>query len=63
MVNILLMSLNGPVQQLADLYGSTFSLGLVDIKTTLLLLLLGPFLGLIGAWLATGSRLRAIEPV
>jgi cell division transport system permease protein len=63
LVNILLMILDGPVRQLAELYGSQFSLGLVDIKTTLLLLLLGPFLGLAGAWLVTGSRLRAIEPV
>ncbi|ALP51751.1 hypothetical protein Tel_00570 [Candidatus Tenderia electrophaga] len=61
-VNLLLFSLNGPVRQLARLYGSDFSLGLVDIRTTLLLLLLGPLLGLLGAWLATGRRLRAIEP-
>lgn len=62
LVNLLLLSLNGPVRELAQLYGSDFSLGLVDIKTTLLLLLLGPLLGLLGAWLATGRRLRAIEP-
>lgn len=62
LVNLLLLSLNGPVQELAALYSSDFSLGLVDIRTTLLLLLLGPLLGLIGAWFATGRRLRAIEP-
>ncbi len=63
LVNVLLINLDQPVRQLAELYGSDFSLGLVDIKTTLLLLLLGPLLGLLGAWLAAGRRLHAIEPV
>ena len=63
LVNLLLLSLDGPVRELAALYGSDFSLGLVDIRTTLLLLVLGPLLGLLGAWLAAGRRLRAIEPV
>ena len=62
LVNVLLVLLDGPVRQLAELYGSQFSLGLVDINTTLLLLLLGPVLGLLGAWLATGRHIRAIEP-
>ena len=62
LVNVLLVNLDDPVRQLAELYGSDFSLGLVDIKTTLLLLLLGPLFGLLGAWLATGRHLRAIEP-
>jgi len=62
LVNVLLINLDEPVRRLAELYGSDFSLGLVDIKTTLLLLLLGPLLGLLGAWLATGRHLRAIEP-
>ncbi len=62
LVNVLLINLDEPVRQLAELYGSDFSVGLVDIKTTLLLLLLGPLLGLLGAWLATGRHLRAIEP-
>ena len=62
LVNVLLVLLDGPVRQLAELYGSQFSLGLVDIDTTLLLLLLGPVLGLMGAWLATGRHIRAIEP-
>ncbi len=62
LVNVLLVLLDGPVRHLAELYDSQFSLGLVDIKTTLLLLLLGPFLGLLGAWLAAGRHLRVIEP-
>lgn len=62
LVNVLLVNLDEPVKQLAELYGSDFSLGLVDTKTTLLLLVLGPLFGLLGAWLATGRHLRAIEP-
>ncbi len=62
LVNVLLVNLDQPVRQLAELYGSDFSLGLVDTKTTLLLLVLGPLFGLLGAWLATGRHLRAIEP-
>lgn len=63
LVNVLLVVLDAPVRELAVLYESDFSLGLVDIKTTLFLLLLGPLLGLLGAWLVTGQRLRAIEPL
>ncbi len=62
LVNILLVLLDEPVQRLAVLYDSDFSLGLVGIDTTFLLLLSGPLLGLVGAWLVAGRRLRAIEP-
>jgi len=50
------------VQQLATLYGSDFSLGLVGMQTTLLLLCAGPLLGLVRAWLVAGRHIRAIEP-
>lgn len=63
MVNGMLVMLDGPVTRLAMLYGSDFSLGLVDVSTTMLMLLSGPVLGLLGAWLATGRHIRAIEPV
>ncbi len=62
MVNILLLLLKQPVAELAGLYGSDFQLGLVDLRTTLLLLLCGPLLGWLGAWLAAYHHLRAIEP-
>lgn len=62
LVNGLLLLLDGPVRQLATLYGSDFSLGLVGMETTLLLLVAGPLLGLIGAWLVAGRHIRAIEP-
>jgi len=63
LVNILLALLGDPVEHLATLYGSEFRIGLVDVWTTLLLLLGGPLLGWIGAWLASGRHIRAIEPV
>jgi len=62
LVNILLMLLEEPVHRLAVLYSSDFSLGLVGVETTLLLLFSGPLLGWLGAWLVTGRHLRAIEP-
>ena len=62
MVNLLLALLDDPVQHLATLYGSTFRIGLVDVNTTSLLLIGGPLLGWLGAWLATGRHIRAIEP-
>ncbi len=62
LVNLLLALLDDPVQHLATLYGSEFRVGLVDIYTTLLLLAGGPLLGWLGAWLAAGRHIRAIEP-
>lgn len=62
LVNLLLLLLNAPVRQLATLYGSDFSLGLVGLKTTLILLCAGPLLGWVGAWLVAGRHIRAIEP-
>ena len=62
LVNALLLLLDGQVRQLASLYGSDFSLGLVGVETTLILLLAGPLLGLVGAWLVAGRYIRAIEP-
>ncbi len=62
LVNLLLALLDDPVQHLATLYGSEFRVGLVDIQTTLLLLISGPLLGWLGAWSAAGRHIRAIEP-
>lgn len=62
LVNILLLLLKQPVMELAGLYGSDFQLGLVDVSTTLLLLLCGPLLGWLGAGLAAHRHLRSIEP-
>lgn len=57
-----LVALRGPVQDLAGLYHSSFSLDSLDALTASGLLLVGTGLGLLGSWLAVGRHLRAIEP-
>ncbi len=51
-----------PVSRLAALYGTEFGLAWLDGTALLSLLLGGPLLGLIGAWLAVGRHLAACEP-
>jgi cell division transport system permease protein len=57
-----LMLLHGPVQRLAMLYGGELSLGAPSAGQWVLLFLIGPVLGLAGAWLSVGRQLRHIEP-
>ncbi len=62
---LVLLSLNlldGPVQRLAGLYASDFSLAVLDPLSLLGTLLGGPSLGLAGAWLAVGRHLAEIQP-
>jgi cell division transport system permease protein len=54
--------LRGPVQQLAGLYGSGFTLSTLGAGSTLQLLALSTALGLLGSWLAVGRHLDAIQP-
>ena len=51
-----------PVSRLATLYGTEFRLAWLDATALLALLVGGPLLGLIGAWLAVGRHLAACEP-
>lgn len=62
LVSVSLLLLNGPVERLALLYGSRFSLGGLGLRASTFLLLAGLVLGLGGAWLAVGRHLREIEP-
>jgi len=57
-----LLLLSSPVQAVADLYGSSFSLAGLSLRESALLLLGGAFLGWAGAGLAAARHLRAIEP-
>ena len=59
---ILLTVLNGPIRELAGLYGSPFALSGLSIVEMLGLLLLGSALGLVGAWLTVARHLKDIEP-
>ncbi len=54
--------LRGPVQQLAGLYGSDFTLAALGTGATLKLLAISTVLGLLGSWLAVGRHLNAIQP-
>lgn len=54
--------LDGPVERLAGLYRSEFSLALIDPLSLLGVIIGGPALGLAGAWLAVGRHLANIQP-
>lgn len=62
LVELALWVINGPVENLAGLYASGFSLHKLDAGTITTLLLLSILLGLGGSWLAVGRHLRDIEP-
>ncbi len=62
LVNLSLLLLSGPVRKLSLLYDSSLELQGTGLAVTLLLLLSGMSLGLLGAWLAVRRHLRAIEP-
>ncbi|HEY5789535.1 MAG TPA: permease-like cell division protein FtsX, partial [Gammaproteobacteria bacterium] len=62
LVSAALWATAGPVERLAVLYQSGFTLVAADAGSVLLLLLGGALLGLLGSWLAVGRHLREIEP-
>ncbi len=62
LVSLAIWVLDDPVERLAALYQSGFTLTGVDAATWLLLALGGPLLGLAGAWIAVARHLNAIEP-
>jgi len=63
LVNISLIIINDPLVHLSSLYESNlFSLGLMGIDTSVILLLSGCLLGLSGARIAVGKHLKDIEP-
>ena len=62
MVEAGFLVLSSPVQRLAGLYQSDFSLQTLPVVLLLVLLSGGILLGLLGSWLAVGRHLDAIEP-
>jgi cell division transport system permease protein len=61
-ISAALWGLRGPLSALAMLYQSDFHLQGLGVEGGLLLLLLGSFLGLVGAWSAVARHLAAIQP-
>ena len=57
-VHFALLFLVSPVNELAQLYGSTFTISGLGVKITLYILLVSSLLGLIGAWIAVGRHLK-----
>jgi cell division transport system permease protein len=62
LVELAFLQLNSPVRQLAGLYESSFRLQMLSFSEGVTLLAAGSLLGLLGAWLAVGRHLSAIEP-
>ncbi len=62
LVNISFWLLENPVKNLTALYYSQLELITLDLIPSLLLLLSGALLGLIGAWIALGRHLKKIQP-
>jgi cell division transport system permease protein len=62
LVYFALLLMSSPVERLAGLYQSTFSLHKMDFGTIITILVLSISLGLGGSWLAVGRHLREIEP-
>jgi cell division transport system permease protein len=54
--------LSAPVQRLASLYGSEYSVTWFDFNTVVFILCGAAFLGWIGSWLDVARHLKSIEP-
>lgn len=62
LITVSLWLLSGPINQLATLYDSRYSLAGLDMASSLVLLGASILLGLGGSWLAVTRHLHAIEP-
>ena len=62
LISVVLLWLSGPVDRLVRAYSGDFDLSGLGFAYTALLLLMSGLLGVIGAWLAVGRHLAAVEP-
>ena len=62
LVSFTMLSISSPIEKLTTLYQNQFELNHMSLLTTITLILLSIFLGLIGSWFAVGRHLRDIEP-
>jgi len=61
LVHVALLFLVSPVNELAQLYGSDYTISGLGIKNTFLILLVSSLLGIFGAGLAVGRHLRSTK--
>jgi cell division transport system permease protein len=62
LLSLALQFLKQPVNRLAELYASEFSLANLTISESLIMLACGIFLGIFGSWISVQRHLRTIEP-
>lgn len=62
LVNVSLWLLQGPIQRLSLLYGGAIHLQTLNFAATAAVLGFSTVLGFLGAWLAVGRHLSAVEP-
>ena len=62
LLTLTLQFLKQPVNRLAELYASEFSLANLTVIEALILLACGIFLGLFGSWISVQRHIRTIEP-
>ena len=58
-----ILILKEPVNELAFLYNSNFTLRGLDTREVLILLAVGGGLGFLGSWIAVGRHLKEVEPI
>ena len=62
LLTLTLQFLKQPVNRLAELYASEFTLANLTVIEALILLACGIFLGLFGSWISVQRHIRTIEP-
>ena len=62
-VHLAILFLVSPVNELARLYGSNFSINGLGLDVTFYILFFSSLLGLVGAWIAVSSHLRNTNPI
>jgi cell division transport system permease protein len=62
LLSLALQLLKQPVNRLAELYASEFSLANLSTTETLIMLACGIFLGIFGSWISVQRHLKTIEP-
>jgi cell division transport system permease protein len=62
LVSLTLLSISRPIEELASLYQNQFDINGMSFLTTLVLLSVSIFLGLVGSWFAVSRHLSEIEP-